>query len=178
MFSRRPTPVRHIFTSLADIKRSHLSTFIISNRAFLSLYFPFHFHYVASPSAGLGSVAEEEEQLLEEEAAEAVVGIMEEEEWDHCDMEKTAQEDPALLDEWPDWDPKTHAIDWDLDHGYAQTPYGEKRPHPHCIPARAPRRLTINEAWDEWYIVSRRPSASASSSRPPLGRCLHMIETS
>lgn len=51
------------------------------------------------------------------------------------------QEDPALLNEWPDWDPKTHAIDWDLDHGYAQTPYGKKRPCPHRVLAWAPRRL-------------------------------------
>lgn len=54
---------------------------------------------------------------------EEEVALIAEEEWDRRDKLEDAQEDPAL-NEWPDWDPKTHSIEWVILHDYVQIPYG------------------------------------------------------
>lgn len=59
----------------------------------------------------------EEDRILDEEEEEEVTLIVEEE-WDRRDAHEAPVEEPVLLNEWPNWDLKTHDIVWDIEHGY------------------------------------------------------------
>ena len=70
--------------------------------------------------------AEEEAALIAREEEEAAL-IAEEEEEDRRYALEATQED-SRLDEYPDWNPKTHSIVWDIQHGYVLIPYEKERP--------------------------------------------------
>lgn len=55
-------------------------------------------------------LSKEQERIMDEEEAKAKAALISDEgEWDCHDALEAAQEDPSL-NEWPDWEPKTHSI--------------------------------------------------------------------